>query len=170
MARASRSENLYNMNSTVERAAVARENNDLVTWHGKFGHPNENDLERLFKQGLVVGANVNFRENLPICEICILGKQCASSFTSKLNTAKDLLELVHSDMCGPMRIQSMGGAEYLATFTDDYSKWMEPASLTTEDEVKAEFLKFENQAETKHGKKVKEFRTDGSLEYNEEKF
>ena len=44
-------------------------------------------------------------------------------FNAKGYRAKDLLELVHSDVCGPMSIQARGGYEYFITFTDDYFRF-----------------------------------------------
>ena len=44
-------------------------------------------------------------------------------FNAKGNRAKDLLELVHSDVCGPMSVQARGGYEYFITFTNDHSRF-----------------------------------------------
>jgi hypothetical protein len=44
---------------------------------------------------------------------------------SKAKRASGLLELVHSDVCGPMQVPSMGGSRDFVTFTDDHSKWSE---------------------------------------------
>ena len=44
-------------------------------------------------------------------------------FDAKGRRAQDLLELIHSDLCGPMSIQARGGYEYFITFTDDYSRF-----------------------------------------------
>ena len=44
-------------------------------------------------------------------------------FNAKLYRTKDLLELLHSDVCGPMSIQARGGFEYFITFADDFSRF-----------------------------------------------
>ena len=44
-------------------------------------------------------------------------------FNAKGRRAQDLLELVHSNICGPMSTQARGGYEYFITFTDDYSRF-----------------------------------------------
>ena len=44
-------------------------------------------------------------------------------FSAKGYRAKELLELVHSDLCGPMNVQARGGFEYFITFIDDYSRY-----------------------------------------------
>ena len=43
-------------------------------------------------------------------------KQCEHRST-------ELLEIVHSDLCGPMQVESVGGSKYMLTFTDDYSRY-----------------------------------------------
>ena len=45
------------------------------------------------------------------------------TFNVKGRRAQDLLELVHSDVCGPMSTKANGGYEYFITFTDDYSRY-----------------------------------------------
>jgi hypothetical protein len=45
------------------------------------------------------------------------------SFSAKGYRAKDLLELVHTDICGPMSVQAPGDYEYFIMFTNDYSRY-----------------------------------------------
>ena len=58
-----------------------------------------------------------------VYESCLEGKMTKRSFNAKGNRAKDLLELVHSDVCGPMSVQARGGYEYFITFTNDHSRF-----------------------------------------------
>ncbi|KMQ88510.1 retrotransposon ty1-copia subclass [Lasius niger] len=46
------------------------------------------------------------------------------------NRTKELLEIVHSDLCGPMQMESKGGTNYFITFIDDHSKWCEKIEVT----------------------------------------
>ena len=62
-------------------------------------------------------------EVLPVCESCLKGKMTKRPFAAKGNRSKEVLELVHSDLCGPMNIQARGGFEYFITFIDDYSRY-----------------------------------------------
>jgi hypothetical protein len=56
-----------------------------------------------------------------VCEACIEGKQQrTSSPKDEATKASKLLELVHSDVCGPMKTTSCGGARYFVTFIDDF--------------------------------------------------
>ncbi|CAL2259464.1 unnamed protein product [Prunus armeniaca] len=58
-----------------------------------------------------------------VCEGCILGKQHRDSFPSKSTwRAKFPLELVHTDICGPMQIESISGNRYFLLFTNDCTR------------------------------------------------
>ena len=46
-----------------------------------------------------------------------------SPFTEKGERAKDVLGLIHIDMCGPMNVSARGGYSYFITFTDDLSRY-----------------------------------------------
>jgi hypothetical protein len=93
-------------------------------WHRRFGHLNFKDLEVMMKENLVAGAKLKgaVSTNNP-CKICIAGKFATAPFPRRPNRSSNLLDIVHTDVCGPMRIESKGGARYFVTFTDDYSRW-----------------------------------------------
>jgi len=58
-----------------------------------------------------------------ICEGCILGKQHRETFPAgKSMREKAPVEIVHSDLCGPMQTPSIGGSDYVLTFIDDYKR------------------------------------------------
>jgi hypothetical protein len=51
-------------------------------------------------------------------QFCFQSKQnCQNVLTNVITRTKDLLELVHSNMCGAMENPSWGGAKYFITFT-----------------------------------------------------
>lgn len=54
------------------------------------------------------------------CEHCLARNKNKVSFKSHPPSRKtELLELVHSDLCGPMKTRNLGGAFYFVTFIDD---------------------------------------------------
>ena len=55
---------------------------------------------------------------------CQMGKMKKSSFKSKTYTANDILELVHTNLCGPIGVQSYYGDQYFILFVDDSSIMM----------------------------------------------
>ena len=57
-----------------------------------------------------------------LCEHCMYGKQNHVSFSSKATREKGILELVHSDVFGPMTVPSLGGSRYYVSFIDGFSR------------------------------------------------
>ena len=58
-----------------------------------------------------------------LCEECIYGKQTMKSFPSgKAWRASTCLELVHTDLYGPMNTESFGRSYYFLLFTEDFSR------------------------------------------------
>ena len=47
-----------------------------------------------------------------------------SSFKRKIYTSKEIIEFVHTDLCGPIDVQSYKGDKYIMLFVDDYSRMM----------------------------------------------
>ena len=78
--------------------------------------------------------------------------------------------LVHSDVCGPMPVKSLGGASYFVTFIDDSTRkvWVYP--LRHKDEVFSTFQKFLDFVENQSGKKLKSLRIDNGGEYISKEF
>ena len=60
---------------------------------------------------------------LPTCESYLEGKMTKMHFLGKGDSVKEVLELVHSDVYGPMNIQARGGYEYYFTFLNDNSMY-----------------------------------------------
>ena len=86
-------------------------------------------------------------------------------FNAKGNRAKDLLELVHSDVCGPMSIQARGGYEYFITFTNDHSRFGYVYLMKQKSETFEKFKEFRAEVENQLGKRIKAIRSDRGGEY-----
>ena len=80
------------------------------------------------------------------------------------------LELVHSDICGPMQVESVGGSKYFVTFIDDYSKYTTVYMISHRSEALEKFMEFVQMAENFTGLRVKELRSDNAKEYISEDF
>ena len=59
-----------------------------------------------------------------MCKECQLGKMTKSSFKRKSFTPENILDLVHTDLFGPMGVQSYCGARYFILFVDDHTRMM----------------------------------------------
>ena len=57
-----------------------------------------------------------------VCRGCALGKNDKRPFQSNDSKAKGILDLIHSDLCGPMSVDTLSGFSYFVTFINDYSR------------------------------------------------
>ncbi|CAI5714033.1 unnamed protein product [Peronospora farinosa] len=89
-------------------------------WHARMGHLNKDALEKT--QRVTTGIPITNFKTKALCSGCLKGKQTVTQFPSHSQTKTSrVLELVHTDVMGPMKTRSKGGAKYVLTFVDDYS-------------------------------------------------
>lgn len=116
------------------------DNNQWI-WHKRFGHASLTLLNKLKAHDLVVGLpNIKYEAD-KVCSECVRGKQVKISFKPKtvLSTSRPF-ELVHIDLCGPMRVQSRRGHRYVCVMVDDYSRYTWVMMLHTKDETFEEWV------------------------------
>jgi hypothetical protein len=89
-----------------EESRVSQISMSLQEWHERFGHLNENDLKNIIRKQKFDRIDIKADEALPVCKTCVKGKQTRKPFTRSVSQSTELLELVHTDVCGPMRVNS----------------------------------------------------------------
>lgn len=95
---------------------------EIKLWHKRYGHLHYKGLTHLAKKGRVKGLP-NLESIKEVCPECLAGRQHRAPFPRKSESrAKVPLELVHSDLVGPLPIKSLNGSRYICVFTDDYSR------------------------------------------------
>ena len=114
------------------------------------------------KDGLLEPLDFN---KFPVCKSCLEGKMTERPFNAKGYRAKDLLELVHLDVCGPMSIQARGGYEYFITFTDNFSRFGYVYLMKWKFEAFEKFKEFKAKVENQLGRHIKAIRSDHGGEY-----
>ena len=70
-----------------------------------------------------------------VCKGCAQGKNTKNPFLKSNSKAKGILDIIHSDTCGPMQTTSLSGYSYYASFIDDYSRNTWIYFLIKKDEV-----------------------------------
>jgi transposase InsO family protein len=86
-------------------------------------------------------------------------------FPAKRYRAKDLLELVHTNVCGPMSVLARDGNEYFIMFTDDYSMYGYVYLMHRKSEAFERFKEFRAEAKKQLGKHIKTLQYDRGGEY-----
>ena len=69
-------------------------------------------------------------------------KNVKKPFPSSDSKAKGVLDLIHSDVCGPMSAISLNGYVYYVSFIDDFSHKIWICFLKNKDEVFSKFKEF----------------------------
>jgi hypothetical protein len=163
---------LYRLFSRTHRsssvsAAASSVNADPKLWHARLGHLNAKSMLQLSNKQMVDGLpTLKSDFELGVCEGCALGKSHRAAMPKQAtNRATQLLELVHSDICGPLQVDSLGGKKYFITFIDDYSRVMIVRTIARKSEAFDSFLIFKAWAENLTGNRIKTFRSDGGGEY-----
>jgi hypothetical protein len=107
-----------------------------------LGHLNFGGLKLLAKTNMVRGLPSIEHPN-QLCEGCLFGKQSRKSFPKEASTrANKSLQLVHADVCGPIKPSSLGKNNYFLLFIDDFSRKTWIYFLKQKSEVFGAFKKF----------------------------
>ncbi|GJU24256.1 retrotransposon protein, putative, ty1-copia subclass [Tanacetum coccineum] len=122
-------------------------------------------MDMLQRDGLLQPTHDESHEK---CKSCIFGKMVRKPFPYQVEKAKDLLGLIHADVCGPFRVVSREGASYFITFTDDFSCYGFVYLMKHKHEVFEIFKVFQNEVENQLGKKIKAIQSDPQLLTQEE--
>ena len=110
------------------------------------------------------------KQSTTICGICAIGRQHKEAGTGVRETADEVLEVIHSDLCGPMQTIGLSGESYFITFMDETSGRVSLSLLRTKDEALSAFEVYRARAEKSSGKQIKSFKSDGGGEYLNKKF
>ena len=100
-----------------------------------------------------------------VCKGCSLGKHTRKPFHNSETRSKEILDLIHSDACGPIYEKSLGGHLYYVTFIDDHSRKTWLYLLKTKDEVFDKLKEFRSEVETLTERKIKTLKFDNGGEY-----
>ena len=153
--------------NNINTKRVKYDLNDSYLWHCRLGHISKSRMSQLQKNGILKANDV---ESFDTCESCLSGKMTKSPFTNSSERAKDLLGIIHSDVCGPFKTLSRNGERYFITFTDDFSRYGYVYLLRHKHETFDKFKLFQKEVENQLGKTIKVLRSDRGGEYLNDEF
>lgn len=140
-----------------------------LTWHRRLGHMNLQTMKRM--QSHIAGVNFSSDEHLVrACVICASAKSTRLPFQTSETKTQQILELIHTDIMGPMETASISGKRYCLTFIDDFSRKVWVRFLKRKDETFNEFKAFRVMIEKQTGSQIKIIRSDNGGEYTSEAF
>ncbi|KAJ9547812.1 hypothetical protein OSB04_020355 [Centaurea solstitialis] len=155
-------ESMYNVNNK----RIKRGLNQTYLWHCRLGHINKKRIAKLQADGVLDPCD----DSYDVCESCLMGKMTKAPFKGKPERATELLEIIHTDVCGPFSLTTRNGHRYFITFTDDFSRFGYVYLMRNKSESFDFFKEFQNEVENQLGKKIKRLRSDRGREYLSQEF
>ena len=143
-----------------------------MLWHLRLGDASLNYLKMLQKKEKKL-EHVRFDESIRNCEVCILSKMEKLPFKQNRTRAERPLQIIHSDVMGPIKPSSWPGHKrYIIVFVDDYSRYARVYCLKSKDESGQAFERYLSSARNLLGTdaKVCYIRSDRGTEFTGGKF
>ncbi|GMF58096.1 unnamed protein product [Phytophthora fragariaefolia] len=173
---AKRSGNVYKLKTVgaeVCRAATTPRKEPWAIVQACLGHIPYKRYEQLLSMADGVPRIADDTSTDIVCAGCCMGKMRADDFPrhpANLVKSTSVLELVHTDVMGPMQTRSYGGRTFAVTFIDDYSRHMTVYFMKAKSEVLSKFKVFKAAMENATGKTIKRLRSDKGGEYTDKAF
>ncbi|GFS59818.1 retrovirus-related Pol polyprotein from transposon TNT 1-94 [Trichonephila clavipes] len=134
--------------------------NNYEIWHNRLCHLNCKYMLKM-KDYIDIDNVNNFT-----CETCDISKVTRKAhYSIDIYQSSQILELPHADLCGPINIESHGGAKYFMVIVDDFSGMNFTYFLKNKYEVFDIFSQFKAKYENLTDKRIKKIRTDNGLEF-----
>ena len=145
---------------------VCTENQSFELWHLCLRYLGYDSVKKMAGHDIVIGMKTDRHKFEKDCGRCALCKQSREPFCKKgTEHTRNILELVHSDVCGPMHIVSDGSVRYFLTFTDDHSRMTVTYFIENKYEVLGMFKEYLKVSESFTGNKLKRLTSDNGGEY-----
>ena len=114
-------DNCYGLTPSISNKCFSAKINQVDLWHQRLGHVSHKQLEKISKYDVVIGLPKFEKIDKYICGPCQISKQVKSKhpFVARVQTSKPL-ELLHIDLMGPTRVQSLDGKKYILVVVDDF--------------------------------------------------
>lgn len=145
---------------TSNIACTANNVNNLQLWHERLGHQSKRHVKAFLKD-----RGIDVTEDNEFCDGCAFGKHHRLPFKTRTERAEQPREIIHTDVCGKMNLDSVGKSRYYVLFKDDYSAYRAVYFIKNKSDVKEKIKTFCNEIKTRFGSHVKELRSDGGGEY-----
>ena len=135
--------------------------NSSSLWHKRLGHISQRRIERLVSNGIL--DSLDFPD-FEICTNCIKGKQ-TNTRGFDANRATNVLELIHTNICGPFPMVSWNDQQYFITFIDDFSRYGYLYLIHEKSQSLEVFKSFKVEVENQFNKRIKNVISNRGGEY-----
>ncbi|KAL0292716.1 UNVERIFIED_CONTAM: Retrovirus-related Pol polyprotein from transposon TNT 1-94 [Sesamum calycinum] len=126
-------------------------------WHTRLSQISKYRIRKLvYSKSL----EIDDLDNLPTCKSCLKGKMTKKLFVGQSTIADSQLDLIHTDVCGPLNTPARGEYSYFITFTDDHSRYGYVYIMRYKSEAFGRFKEYRLEVENQTGHKIKALRSD----------
>ncbi|RVW73223.1 Retrovirus-related Pol polyprotein from transposon TNT 1-94 [Vitis vinifera] len=150
------------VNSVVGCKRARMNLSSSMLWHKHLGHISRQRLEKLVKDGVL--SNLDFLD-FETCVVCLKGKMTVKTRKEKIDRCGNTLDLIHTDICGPLSPTALGGYKYFITFIDDFSRFGYVELIHEKSDSLNVFKAFKAKVELQLGKPIKAVKSDRGGEY-----
>nr|CAE01974.2 OSJNBb0051N19.3 [Oryza sativa Japonica Group] len=157
--------------SAVLATGLVKFDKDVMFWHRRLGHVGFDHLTRLSGLDLVRGLPKLKKYLDLVCTPCRYAKMVASSYTPIVSVMTDAPgQLLHMDIVGPARVQSVGGKWYVLVIVVDFSRYSWVFFMATKDEAFQHFCGLFLRLEVEFPGSLKRIRSDNGREFKNASF
>lgn len=129
---------------------------DFKTWHKHLAHVDTTVIKSMKINNVTTG--IDFRCTSDKDELrrdCIHGKGHRKPIPNHgKRRTQSVLELVHSDVCGPLEEKSLTGSKHFVSFVDDFSRWTIVCTMKLKSDVLDCFKQYYKLTETQSGNRI----------------
>ena len=150
----------HNVFATIGSKRVNDEFSSML-WHRRLGHISRERMERLTRNGILDSLDFS---DFQTCVDCVKGKLTRAR-KKGATRSEGLLEIIHTDICGPFTPSTLGGYKYFITFIDDFSRYGYIFLIHEKSEALDMFKIYKAEIELKQEKKIKIVRSDRGGEF-----
>jgi transposase InsO family protein len=149
---------------------TVHQDNDAWRWHERLDHANFGSLEKMGRLEMVCGLPpISHAEQF--CDTCVLAKHRRGVFPKQSKYRADkAMELVHGNLCGPVKPATPSERRYFLLLVDDATRYMWVVLLTAKSEASSATKRIQAAAEKECGRKLRVLRTDNGGEFTAAEF
>lgn len=156
--------------SSANAYLAGNQTEKAILWHRRLAHLGVNNMQRLTRLSTGMDlSSTEIKEIDKLCVTCLRSKQTRTPFTEERTRAKRPLEIIHTDLCGPIDPTTWDGKRYFMTLLDDYTSHVTIHLLKTKNEAAEIVENYIKIMEAKFAFKVAKLRCDNGREYANER-
>jgi hypothetical protein len=153
-----------------KRKVLSRKEDEGWLWHRRMGHMHFDNLFKVSKREIVREMPQIMKPTNTLCKNCQQGKQTNIRFKSKEYSTTKPLEIVHTNLVGPITTKILKGERYFMLLVDDYTRMTAVCFLKNKSEAFEDFKIYKEMVENEIDSRIKCLRSDNGGEFISKEF